>query len=167
VSRPPPLREAVEIPGRGRLEVRVDEDRVVFVSNRGEARCFDAHPIVSEPGRLTRIAARDGRSALIARHTSDRLYHFDAGRLTLRSVQGFERLRRSEELSLHGIESGYLVISENGVAALDHSGQERWRIEEVTCGWRLEADAQDILWLRDTAGNVVGIDARTGREVAG
>jgi len=163
-ERPPPLRERVELPGRGRLELRVDERRLLFVPKRGEPRGFDAAPICDEPGGLARAVASDGRSALLGRHRSDHLYVFDAEAPALRPVPGFERLRGSEELRLHAIAGGYLVVCENGVAALDEFGRTRWRMDAVTFGWRLLAEADGVLWLSDASGNVLGIDATTGRE---
>lgn len=167
MSDAPPLREQVELPGRGRLEVRIDEDRVVFEPGGGSPCCFDAHPIVHEPGRLVRAAAPDGCSALLARHRSDRLYLFDAARARLVTVPGFERLQRAEEMRLHVVADGYLAITENGVACLDGRGRTRWRIEAVTSGWRLLAEDGSVLWLRDGAGNVLGLDAATGRDTVG
>lgn len=165
-EQPPPLRECVELPGRGTLELRTDERRVVFLPRRGSARRFDAHPIFEEPGRLARVARSDGRSALIARDASDRLYVFDAERQALRPVPGFTRLPRAEVLRLHAVSGGFLVVTENGIAALDETGNERWRIDDVTFGWRLLVDAGEVLWLCDGSGNVLGLDAVTGREAA-
>jgi len=162
---PPPLRESLQIPGFGRIELRIDERRVLFISERGEARRFDAHPILDEPGRLTHVTARDGRSALLARDRSDRLHVFDVERLVFRRVSGFERLRDAERLRLHTLGSGYLVISENGIAALDRQGIERWRLDGVTAGWRLLASVEGTVWLRDASGNVLGFDTVTGLEV--
>ena len=167
MSEAPPLREQVELPGRGRLEVRIDEDRVVFEPGDGSPRCFDAHPIAREPGRLVRAAAPDGCSALLARHVSDRLYFFDAMRARLVAVPGFERLRCAEEMRLHVVAGGYLAITENGVACLDGRGRTRWRIEGVTHGYELLAEDGAVLWLRDGAGNVLGIEAATGRDTVG
>lgn len=166
-ERPPPLRETLRLPGRGRLEVRVDERRLVFRSDGGRAHAFDAHPIFAEPGRFAHVAACDGRSLLIARHESDRLHLFDVERMVFRPVPGFERLRRAEELSLHALGGGYLVITENGVARVDASGRVRWRLDEVTHGWRLLAEADGAVWMRDAAGNVLAYAVETGHEIAG
>lgn len=164
---PPPLRESLELPGCGRIELRVDERRVLFISERGEARRFDAHPILDEPGRLAHATARDGRAVLLARDRSDRLHVFDADHLVFRRVSGFERLRDAERLRLHTLGSGFLVISENGIAALDRQGTERWRLDGVTAGWRLLVSVEGVVWLRDGSGNVLGFDAVTGLEVGG
>jgi len=163
-DRPPPLLECLDIPGCGRIELRIDEGRVVFISERGEARRYDAHPILREPGRLAAVTAADGRSALLARDRSDRWHVFDADRLVFRRVPGFERLRDAEEIGLHKLGAGYLVITENGIAALDRYGFERWRIDAVTAGWRVLAMVEEVVWLRDGSGNVIGLDARTGQE---
>jgi hypothetical protein len=165
VSRSAASPEDVELPGRGRLEVHAEAGQVVFVPLRGAARRLDAAGLLAEPGRLARVASDDGRTALLARHAAERLWVFDAERTALRPVPGFARLRRAEELHLHAVADGYLVITENGVAALDRRGRERWRIDEVTAGWRLLEAAPGVHWLRDGAGNVLGLDAATGEEV--
>lgn len=165
-EQPPPLRESLRLPGRGRLELRCDERRVVFRTDEGREHCFDAHPIFGESGRLAHAAARDGRSVLMARHQSDQLHVFDAEQLAFLCVPGFERLRRVEELHLHALDDGWLVITENGVALVEPSGRVRWRREGVTSGWRLLAESDEALWLRDGAGNVLGLDGATGREVS-
>jgi hypothetical protein len=137
---------------------------VLFISLRGEATRYDAHPILGEPGRLAFVTAVDGRSALLARDRSDRMHVFDADRLVFRRVQGFERLRDAEEFRLHALGTGYLVVTENGIAALDRHGAERWRVAGVTSGWRVLAMLEEVVWLRDASGNVIGLDALTGQE---
>lgn len=155
------------LPGHGRLEVRVDESRVLFHAEHGDVHDFERHPIFSDPGRFTHVAARDGRSAVIARDESDRLYVFDAERMLFRSVPGFDRLRHAEALDLHALEDGYLIVTENGVANIDSCGRTRWRIDAVTLGWRLLAAADGALWMRDASGDVFAYEAETGHELVG
>lgn len=164
---PPPLRETLALPGRGRLELQLDTRSVTFFSDTGAPKRFDAHPIFEDPGDLHHAAAADGRSLLLARHASDRLHLFDADLGVFRSVPGFERLRHSEEQKLHALSGGFLVITENGLAFLDTAGRLRWRMDEVTSGWRLLAEADGVLWVGDGVGNVIGLDAGTGFEVGG
>jgi PQQ-like domain len=164
-ERPPPLRESLLLPGCGRLELRTDERRVLYWPERGGVLPFDAHPIFGEPGRLLSALARDGRSLLLARHAGGAFHVFDAARRAFSSLPGFERIPRAEELRLHSLADGWLVLCESGVALLDARGGERWRIEGPTPGWQLLATQDGVLYLRDSAGDVRAVDERSGRDL--
>ena len=162
VRRRAPTR--IAFPGAGCLELDPEARLLVFEARTGERTPFDDHPIFEEPGRLRHAVHPEGRSVLLAREAGDRLHLFDRARVAFRTLPCFERLRRSEATSLYADPGGFLVVTENGIAALDPDGAERWRIAQITHGWRLLDRARGCYWLEDSGGNIVAIDAATGAE---
>lgn len=74
------------------------------------------------------------------------------------------RLAGSLEMALHPAGRGFVVVLECGVIRLDERGDEIWRLDRVTVGWRFVAERDGALWLEDREGNLVGFDSRTGFE---
>jgi hypothetical protein len=75
-----------------------------------------------------------------------------------------ERLCGSETLALHFVDDVFVALFENGVIAIEPCGRERWRIGQVTYGWRLLSSDEGVLWLADAHDNVLAIDRATGEE---
>ncbi|MCH2186490.1 hypothetical protein MK280_11535 [Myxococcota bacterium] len=164
-EQPPPLREVVAIPQKGRLEIQVDERRIVFKRSDQTSVLFEDHSIFRDAGSLIYAVAENGKSVLISRHAGDRLYFFDVDLLRFRTVPDFERLPKAESLAIHAVGEGYLVITENGLAMIDRAGEVSWRSTEVTNGWTFLFSRGDTLWLRDALGNVLGRDYLSGEEI--
>ena len=59
----------------------------------------------------------------------------------------------------------FVVLTENGVLAIEPCGRERWRIERVSYAWHFALYEGGSVFLTDAAGNVLAFDAMSGEEI--
>lgn len=149
------------------LRVREDARVLEVESVSGEIALHADHPVFEDEGPFVHGAASDGGSALLGRRRASALYWFDLRSGETRTVPLPERLPRAEELAIHPAEAGFLVVTENGLLALDRRGRLGWQRDGVSFGARLVASTSRVYWIEDTGGDVVALDAATGAEVAG
>ncbi|MBW2229324.1 MAG: hypothetical protein JRG92_06495 [Deltaproteobacteria bacterium] len=110
--------------------------------------------------------ATDGRYVLSGLRDGDHLELVDVEAERTRHVPLCERILGSETLALHFTSGLFVALTENGVVAVEPCGRERWRISEITFGWRLLASDADALWLADVHDNVFAIDPESGEEAS-
>jgi len=162
----------IELGGHGCLEVRSAAGEVVFVSNGGEERRFAAHPLASgqsggsAEGELRFAIGASGDRILLGLHKGRLLHLFDVRERRFSVIETGERLRRVEEMELIASGDLFIVVTENGIAALAGDGGERWRIDQTTYGWQFVGEADGAVWLSDTNGNLIGFDCASGIEAS-
>jgi hypothetical protein len=160
--------QRIELANGAALELRFSEAEVVLVSAAGEQRRQAGHPLLGESrdgAGAPRTLLLEGRAAgLIGYLDADRIHFFDAEAGTLHAIPTVDRLPGTRELRLVATPTLMLVMTENGVVAIDHDGSERWRIDQVTYRWRFVGESEGVLWLSDTNDNLIGIDPATGEE---
>lgn len=154
----------IALPGHGVLQAWRDDAQLAFVSAAGRCTTFGDHPLlhVAKPPVHARHVARG--SVLVGHIRCDRLYYFDAVRVALGPIVMVERIPLSEELRIVCAGSLFLALTENGVLAIDLAGRERWRIDQITHGWRFVGAENGHLYLADTNDNLLTFDPATGEE---
>lgn len=83
--------------------------------------------------------------------------------LTHRSTLG-ERIKNAEQLSIHELDDGFVILFENGLLCISETGQEIWRIERTTFDWRFVGARDGAIWVADVHENLLGFDHKTGHE---
>jgi len=161
--------QRIELGGHGCLEVRSAAGDVVFVSGGGEELRFEAHPLASsEPGGGTLRFAIGGTGdrVLLGLHKGRVLHLFDVRERRFSLIPTGERLPRAEEMELVAAGDLFIVVTEKGISALSGDGNERWRIDQTTYGWRFVGEEDGRVWLSDAGGNLIGFDRVTGAEAS-
>jgi hypothetical protein len=157
---------AIELPGHGWLALRPESDELWFTSSDGEVVDYPGHDLLHGGTELVWSVAETGGSVLIAARRADSAYVFDARERRFRRIPTVERLPQAEELSLQTAGDLFVLLTENGVIALDAEGRECWRISQTTWGWQLIGSTASELCFSDTNGNVVTVDRTTGLEAS-
>jgi hypothetical protein len=133
----------------------------------GERRTHGRHPLLEAAGPIVHATLPGGEISLIARARGRDLFRVDAALRCETLPIELERIPRSECIALFAVDALFLVVTENGVLALDPDGRERWRIDETTAGWGFVGETDAALYFSDANGNLIPVDARTGAEVDG
>lgn len=160
----------IELPEHGCLELHAESPAaaaLVFVALDGEIRRLEGSSLLrGEDGPLAFALGAAGHTVLLGRRRSDRLYLFDAAAGRLQPVALGERILGSEELRIAAAGDLFVVLTENGVLAIEPCGRERWRIERVSYAWHFALYEGGSVFLTDAAGNVLAFDAMSGEEIA-
>jgi len=156
---------AIELADFGVVQFCAEPPSLSFRRPSGEVVRFADHALLSEPGEL-RSAVIAGR-ALVGRSAAGAVHLFDAQAATFRVLPIGERFPRVEQLQILGCDDLFLVLTENGVLAIDTDGEEHWRIAQVTYDWTYVGHDTSTLSLSDAHGNLLDFDIRTGRESGG
>jgi hypothetical protein len=159
----PPDCLRIRLPDFGTLEVSQEEDRILFRSGSGRLLDFPDHPLLRQPGSLEVRPSRRGDAVLLARSAGDAVFLFDPALARFRALPIGDRIPGSQQLEIIALDELFLVITENGILAVDRRGRELWRIDEVTYCWHFEGAEQGCLWFSDASGNLLGYDARDGQ----
>jgi hypothetical protein len=158
----------IEFESGAALEIRFNEQEVLLVSAAGERRRFTGTPLLEDcrdaQGRLHTLLDEAREVGLMGGPHADRIHFFDLRAGALYVIPTVERIVGSAELNLVLTKGLMLVMTENGVVAIDSSGQESWRISQTTYLWRFVADTDGLLWFADAHQNLIGIDRTCGEE---
>ncbi len=119
---------------------------------------------LSGDGALHAAVSQSGESALLARRCAPQLTLVHAPSASTRLVILGDRLPRVEQLELAAVRDAFVVVFENGLVVLGERGEERWRLEQITYGWRLVDEQEGQLFVSDANGNLLGFDLETGLE---